>query len=90
MSYIMDTETEKVVVAFRERLGIEAEYLIVRGILPLRTAKKFLVKEIYLDEARKCQCRQKGGKNFTEIKYELADAYGVSISVIDKMIYKKQ
>jgi len=85
----MDPEAEKVVVELRERCGIEVEYLVVRGLLPVSTAKKWLVKELYFDYARKGHAHEKGGRNYTNIKIELSDCYGVSVSAIEKMIYKK-
>ena len=86
----MDTETEKVVVDLRERCGIEVEHLVVRGFLPVSTVKKWLVKELYFEFARKGNTLAKRGRTYTNIKNELSVNYGVSVSTIEKLVYKRQ
>ena len=85
----MDTETEKVVVDLRERFGIEVEHLVLRGFLPVSTVKKWLVKELYFEYARKGHAHERGGRNYTNIKNELSVNYGVSVSTIEKLVYRK-
>ena len=85
----MNPETEKVIVDLRERCGIEVEQLVVRGLLPISLAKKWLVKELYFTYAREGKTLEKGGRTYTHIKNELSDSYGVSISMIEKLVYRK-
>ncbi len=85
----MDPEMVKVVAELRELCGIEVEHLVVRGLLPINLAKKWLVKELYFDYARKGRAHEKGGKNYTCIKLELSENYGVSVSTIEKLVYRK-
>ena len=85
----MNPEAEKVVVDLRERCGIEVEHLVVRGLLPVSQAKKWLVKELYFDYAREGNTIDKGGRTYTDIKNELSSCYGLSVSSIEKMIYRK-
>jgi hypothetical protein len=85
----MNPETEKVVIDLRERCGIEVEHLVVRGLLPVSQAKKWLVKELYFDYARKGNTLEKRGRTYANIKNELSVDYGVSVSTIEKLVYKK-
>jgi hypothetical protein len=85
----MNPEAEKVIVDLRERCGIEVEHLVVRGLLPVSQAKKWLVKELYFDYAREGNTIDKGGRTYTDIKNELSSCYGLSVSSIEKMIYRK-
>ena len=85
----MNPDAEKVVIDLRERCGIEVEHLVVRGLLPVSQAKKWLVKELYFDYARQGNTLEKGGRTYANIKNELSVNYGVSVSTIEKMVYKK-
>ena len=85
----MNQETKRVVIELRERCGLEVEHLVVRGLLPVNQAKKWLVKELYFEFAREGNTLEKGGRTYTNIKNELSDCYGVSVSSIEKMIYRK-
>jgi len=86
----MNPETEKVVVDLRERCGLEVEHLVVRGFLPVSTAKKWLVKELYFEYARQGNTLEKGGRTYTNIKNELSVIYGVSVSTIEKLVYRRK
>jgi len=85
----MNPETEKVIIDLRERCGIEVEQLVIRGLLPVSQAKKWLVKELYLTYAREGKTLEKRGRTYTHIKNELSDSYGVSVSTIEKLVYRK-
>jgi len=45
-------------------------------------AKKWLVKQHYFRMART-------GRTYTDIKYELSVKYGLSVSSIEKLVYRK-
>lgn len=86
----MNQETKRVVIELRERCGLEVEHLVVRGLLPVNQAKKWLVKELYFEFAREGNTLEKGGRTYTNIKNELSVNYGVSVSTIEKLIYRKK
>ena len=85
----MNPETEKVIIDIREHFGIDVENLVKRGLLPVSAAKKWLVRELYFAYAREGNTLEKGGRTYANIKNELSDCYGVSVSSIEKMIYRK-
>ncbi len=85
----MNPETEKVIIDLREHFGIDVENLVKRGLLPVSAAKKWLVRELYFTYAKEGNTIEKGGRTYTNIKNELSDCYGVSVSSIEKMIYRK-
>jgi hypothetical protein len=66
----------------KELAGIDASQLFDMGLLTLDQARKWLVREKYFQ-------MKKPGKTFTDIKYELSDEYGISVSAIEKLIYRK-
>ena len=85
----MNPETEKVIIDLREHFGIDVENLVKRGLLPVSAAKKWLVRELYFTYAKEGNTIEKRGRTYTNIKNELSDYYGVSVSSIEKMIYRK-
>jgi len=84
----MGSDTLKVVNDLREKYGIDVEHLIRLGLLPPNAAKKWLVKALYFDWARDGNTIEKGGRTYTDIKMELSIEYGISISSIEKLIYR--
>ncbi len=62
--------------------GVEAEKLMEIGLVEPKQAKKWLVRHHYYTLA-------KTGRTYTDIKYELSDRYGISVSSIEKMVYRK-
>lgn len=62
--------------------GVDVAKLFDLGLIPPYHARKWVVREKYFQ-------MKKPGKTFTDIKYELSDEYGVSVSVIEKLIYRK-
>ena len=84
----MNPETEKVVNDLRDHFGIDVEQLVKRGLLPISAAKKWLVRELYFTYARQGNVIIKGGRTYTDIKYQLSADYGISISSIEKIVYR--
>ncbi|MCX6280187.1 MAG: hypothetical protein NT004_19155 [Bacteroidetes bacterium] len=84
----MNPETEKVINGLRDHFGIEVEALVKNGLLPLSSAKKWLVKQLYYSYARQGNTIDQGGRTYTDIKNELSAEYGISISSIEKIIYR--
>ncbi len=85
----MNPETEKVVTDLRERCGLDVEHLVVRGLLPVNIAKRWLVRELYFEYAKEGKTLEKRGRTYTNIKNELSVNYGVSVSTIEKLVYRK-
>jgi hypothetical protein len=78
----MKTISDKVAAEIKTITGIDAEGLMRIGLLHPADAKRWLVKKKYFMMA-------KSGKTYTDIKYELSDTYGISISAIEKLVYRK-
>ncbi len=66
----------------RKEFGLDVSEVVEKGILNQREARKWLVKQLYYKWA-------KGNRTYTDIKYELSDLYDVSVSSIEKWVYKK-
>lgn len=76
-------ETKDLIIGEIEQLaGIDARQLIEKGLITLQHAKKWIVKQKYFQLA-------KTGRTYTDIKYELSIGYGISVSSIEKMVYRK-
>ncbi len=61
--------------------GIDPLPLMNLGLLPLDEARKWVVKQKYYTLA-------KTGRTYTDIKYDLSEIYGLSVSSIEKLIYR--
>ena len=85
----MSNDAEKIITEIRERFGIDVERLVKMDLLPLSAAKKCLVREMYFHHARNGKTVDKGGRTYTDIKNQLSDEYGISISSIEKIIYRR-
>ncbi|KAF0128030.1 MAG: hypothetical protein FD155_3464 [Bacteroidetes bacterium] len=65
----------------QERTGMNVRPMMDMGLLSLDEARKWVVRRKYYEMA-------KTRMTLTDIKYELAEIYGMSVSGIEKMIYK--
>ncbi|MBS4057368.1 MAG: hypothetical protein KGZ82_08635 [Bacteroidales bacterium] len=65
----------------REISGIDTAEAIRIGLLPPTEARKWLVKQKYFILAAG------SGRTYTDIKYELSEEYGMSVSSIEKLVY---
>ncbi|MFN3382921.1 MAG: hypothetical protein ACK41O_25910, partial [Runella zeae] len=61
--------------------GFDAKRMFDIGLLPLKEAKKWLVRKQYFDMA-------KTGRSYSDIKLELSVKYQLSVSSIEKLIYR--
>ncbi len=84
----MNPEAEKVINDLRDHFGIDVENLIRKGLLPVSAAKKWLVKQLYFTYAKEGNTHEKGGRTYTDIKYQLSIDYDISVSSIEKLIYR--
>jgi hypothetical protein len=76
-------ETNNVIAReIKEVAGLDVEDLMKIGLLHPTDAKMWLLKQKYYLMA-------KSGMSYTDIKYELSITYDVSVSTIEKMVYRK-
>ena len=62
--------------------GIDAGRLFDIGLISANHARKWVVRQKYYQLAS-------AGRTYTDIKLELSVDYGVSVSMIEKMVYRK-
>lgn len=78
----MDTTKELILDEIKDIVGIDAGKLFDIGLINANHARNWVVKQKYFQLA-------KTGRTYTDIKNELSVDYGVSVSSIEKMIYRK-
>jgi len=78
----MDVTKDLILGEIQELIGIDAALLFDNGLLTFDHAKRWIVKRKYFQMS-------KSGRTLTDIKYELSDDYGLSVSAIEKLIYRK-
>ncbi len=78
----MDETRDLIIEEIEQIAGIDARQLFEKGLLTLKQARKWIVKQKYYQLART-------GRTYTDIKYELSIDYGISVSSIEKMVYRK-
>ena len=79
----MTQEAQKIVEDLRFHFGIDVEEIINAELLPIMVAKKWLVRQLYFKEA-------KTGRTYTDIKLDLSVEYDISVSMIEKLIYREK
>jgi hypothetical protein len=65
-----------------ELSGVDAKKMIEIGLLHPVEARRWLVRKKYFLLAD-------GSRTYTEIKLELSEQYGLSVSSIEKLIYRR-
>jgi hypothetical protein len=78
----MDITKETIIEEIAELSGENARQLFDKGLLNMQHARKWIVVKKYFRLA-------KTGRSLTDIKYELSAEYGISVSLIEKMVYRK-
>jgi len=78
----MNAAKEIILGEIKELAGVDASKLFDIGLIPADHARNWIIKKKYFQLA-------KTGRTYTDIKNELSEDYGVSVSSIEKMIYKK-
>lgn len=73
--------SEQVAQDILELTGYDTTALINMGIVQPYDARKWVVKQKYFLLA-------KTGRTLTDIKYDLSEIYGMSVSSIEKLIYR--
>lgn len=73
----------ELVLDIKEMTGYDVEKLMEIGLLKVSEARKWVVKEKYYSIAKET------GRSYADIKYDLSELYGMSVSSIEKMIYRK-
>ena len=78
----MEATRDLILIEIQQLTGLDAEKLFEIGLIPANHARKWIVKEKYYQLA-------KTGRTYTDIKYELSLDYGMSVSAIEKLVYRK-
>ena len=78
----METYKQQIVDEIQREFGIDLTEVIQKGILDPYDAKKWLVKQLYYKLSKE-------DRTYTVIKKELSKRYNISVSTIEKMMYKK-
>jgi hypothetical protein len=78
----MEATKDLILIDIQQLTGLDAEKLFEIGLIPANHARNWIVKEKYFQLA-------KTGRTYTDIKYELSLDYGVSVSTIEKLVYRK-
>lgn len=77
----MTQEARKIVDDIRIHFGIDVEEVVKLNLLPAGVAKRWLVRALYFKWA-------KSGRTYTDIKLDLSVEYDISISAIEKLVYR--
>ena len=77
----MEASKEQIMSEIRQLTGVDASRLFEVGLIPEKHACKWVVRKKYFELA-------KTGRTYTDIKNELSVVYGVSVSSIEKMVYR--
>ena len=78
----MEATKELILNEINQIAGIDAGRLLDIGLISTNHARNWVVKHKYFQLA-------KTGRTYTDIKNELSVDYGVSVSTIEKMVYRK-
>ena len=77
----MTKQEQKIIEDIRDNFGLEVENLVRLGLLPPVSAKKWLVRALYFEYA-------KSGRTYIDIKLDLSVEYEISVSAIEKLVYR--
>lgn len=78
----MEASKDLILAEIQQLTGLDAEKLFDIGLIPANHARNWVVEKKYFQLA-------KTGRTYTDIKYELSLDYGVSVSTIEKLVYRK-
>lgn len=78
----MDVSQKTMLAEINDLAGIDVAALVEKGLVTSKQARKWLVKQRYYQMA-------KTGRTYFDIKNELSVCYDLSVSTIEKMIYRK-
>jgi len=78
----MGVSKDLIIGEIKEIAGIDAGRLFEMGLIPEEHAINWVVKQKYFRLA-------KTGRTYVDIKNELSVEYGVSVSKIEKLVYRK-
>ncbi len=76
----MEAVKDLIISEVKELAGVEAGKLFEIGLINEKHARKWVVRKKYFELA-------KTGRTYTDIKLELSVDYGVSVSMIEKLVY---
>ena len=78
----MEVSKEMILNEVNHLAGIDTVKLFDIGLISPDHARKWVVMQKYFQMA-------KTGRTYSDIKNELSDEYGMSVSSIEKMVYRK-
>jgi hypothetical protein len=78
----MEANTDLILNDINQIAGIDARRMFDLGLIPAKHARKWVVQKKYFEMA-------KTGRTYMDIKLELSVEYGVSVSAIEKLVYRR-
>ena len=78
----MDEIKELIISEVNQITGIDAGKLFEIGLIPSNHARNWIVRKKYFEMA-------KTGRTYFDIKLELSVEYGLSMSMIEKLVYRR-
>jgi hypothetical protein len=78
----MEASKDLILSEVNQIAGIDTGKLFDIGLIPPNHARNWVVRNKYFELA-------KTGRTYTDIKLELSVDYGVSVSMIEKLVYRK-
>ncbi len=79
---MLDGEEELLANEIFETMNIDVKQAVDTGLIGIREMKRQLVRHYYEQMAKE-------GKKYKDIKVELSKRYGLSVSSIEKLVYRK-
>jgi hypothetical protein len=84
----MSEEAKRIINDLNNLLGMDTEHLVRIGLINERQAKRWLVKQLYFKYAKEGNTLEKTGRTYGDIKNELSVEYDISVSTIEKLVYR--
>jgi len=78
----MDGIKDLIISELNQITGIDAGKLFDMGLIPANHARNWIVRKKYFEMA-------KTGRTYFDIKLELSVEYGLSMSMIEKLVYRR-
>jgi hypothetical protein len=78
----MDTSKDLILAEIQQLAGVDVKQLFDIGLISTDHARKWIIRRKYYQLA-------KTGRTYADIKNELSDEYEVSVSTIEKLVYRK-
>lgn len=73
---------EDILIELEKMTGMDVKKLLDNGLISKKQATRWIIKQRYFE-------MYKSGRTYFDVKNELSVIYGMSVSAIEKMIYRK-